>query len=357
MGKNPYTLMFGKEPVQLVSRAPVVIDIIEAFQGDKPSQQVFVITGVRGSGKTVLMTEVCNKLRENDSWVVVELNPELDMLNSLAAKLSSEHALARIFKSAKIDLSFFGFGLSVENDVPITDIEIALERMLNSLKRHGKKVLVAVDEAASTPAMRAFAAAFQILARQDLPIFLLMTGLYENVRKLQDEKTLTFLYRSPKIEMRPLNIGAIADNYQRNFDLEAEQALNMAKRTKGYSFAFQVLGYFTWEHGRVDERALADYKQYLDDYAYEKIWSELSENDRVLAYGIACSREGKVAEVRQVIGWETNQFNPYRDRLIKRGIVDGSTRGYVRFTLPLFERYVLEHYDTPSAGHKPSSIV
>ena len=291
------------------------------------------------------MTEICKRLRKDDGWIVVELNSERDMLESLASKLSSENHLARIFKSAKINLSFFGFGLSVEDAAPITDIEVALEKMLASLKRHGKKVLVAIDEVASTPNVRAFASAFQILVRQDLPIFLLMTGLFANVRKLQDERTLTFLYRAPRIEVGPLNIGAIADSYRENFRISEEQALDMAKLTKGYSFAFQVLGYFTWVHGEMNEEALADFKQYLDDYAYEKIWSELSENDRKLAYGIARSEDGKVAHVRQIIGWDTNQFNPYRDRLAKQGLIDVSTRGYVRFTLPLFERYTVEHYD------------
>ena len=40
---------------------------------------------------------------------------------------------------------------------------------------------------------------------------------------------------------------------------------------------------------------------------------------------------------------ETNQFNPYRKRLIKKGILSGEMRGYVYFTLPLFEDYVLEN--------------
>ena len=40
---------------------------------------------------------------------------------------------------------------------------------------------------------------------------------------------------------------------------------------------------------------------------------------------------------------ETNKFNPYRDRLIKRDVVSGDVYGYVSFTLPLFERYVIEH--------------
>ena len=41
----------------------------------------------------------------------------------------------------------------------------------------------------------------------------------------------------------------------------------------------------------------------------------------------------------------TNEFNPYRDRLIKKGIVDGNERGYIKFILPLFEKYVPDNYD------------
>lgn len=343
MPANPYTLVFGKEPLQLVSRGPVVMQILEAFEGDAPSQQVFLITGVRGSGKTVLMTEIAKKLREKPDWVVVELNPERDMLQALASKLSSQNELADIFKAAKINLSFFGFGLEVGDSVPITDIEVALAKMLSSLQKRGKKVLVAVDEASSTQNMRVFASAFQILIRQDLPLFLVMTGLFSNIRRLQDEKSLTFLYRAPRVEMKPLNMSIMAKNYQRNFGITSEQALRMARMTKGYSFAFQVLGYFTWEHRGLNEETLADFKLYLDEYAYEKIWSELSATDREVVAAIARSSTGAVSEVKQLLGMDANRFSPYRDRLVKRGVVDGGTYGKVSFTLPLFEQYVIEH--------------
>ena len=343
MKSNPYTLVFGKEPLQLISRASFVATVVNTFCEDPSPQQVYLITGVRGSGKTVLMTEIAKRLHNRDEWVVVELNPERDMLESLASKLSSENSLANLFKKAKINLSFFGFGLEVSDAAPITDIEVAVSKMLASMKKHGKKLLITVDEAASNQSMRVFAGAYQILVRQDLPIYLLMTGLYTNIRKLQDEETLTFLYRAPKIEMTPLNIGIIAQNYRKNFNLADDRALEMAKLTKGYSFAFQVLGYFTWEHGGLDEAAFDDFKQYLDDYAYEKIWSELSAIDRKVALAIAQSKDGKVSDVRETLGMTTNQFNPYRNRLVKKGVVDGSLHGYVSFTLPLFERYAIEH--------------
>lgn len=172
-----------------------------------------------------------------------------------------------------------------------------------------------------------------------------MTGLYDNISELQNQKSLTFLYRTPKIELKPLNIGAIARNYQRTLQVDSQEALNMARLTRGYSFAFQVLGFLVWEHGGMSDRVLDEYRQYLDDFVYDKVWSELSAGDRQLAWGIARSRTGKVAEVRGLLNMETNRFNPYRRRLIQKGIVNGDRRGYVGFALPCFEDYVLEHYE------------
>ncbi len=86
--------------------------------------------------------------------------------------------------------------------------------------------------------------------RQDLPVYLLATGLYENIDGLQNEKSLTFLYRVPKIQMKPLNTQAIIRKYMDIFQMEREDAMQMADLTQGYPFAFQVLGYLTWNnHG------------------------------------------------------------------------------------------------------------
>ncbi len=345
MERNPYTLVFGKEPAQSISRALQTAEIIESFCSDTPSQQIYMITGVRGTGKTVFMTDISQKIRRRKEWVVVELNSERNLLESLASKLSSEDDLARIFQNAKINLSFFGFGLEVTGTVPVTDIEVALVKMLESLKKHGKRVLITIDEVISTPDMRVFASAFQIFIRQGLPVFLLMTGLYENINALQNEKSLTFLYRAPKMELGPLNIGAVARNYKKTFQIDDATAQKMAKLTRGYSFAFQVLGYFTWENGGQAERVMDDYRQYLEDYVYEKIWSELSNGDKKILFGMARSATGKISEIRNILQIETNQFNPYRKRLIKKGIINGDEYGYVRFVLPLFEQFVLENYD------------
>ena len=61
---------------------------MEAFLTTPVNQQIYMITGIRGSGKTVLMTDVSRRLKTEDNWTVIELNPETDMLHSFAAKLS-----------------------------------------------------------------------------------------------------------------------------------------------------------------------------------------------------------------------------------------------------------------------------
>lgn len=104
--------------------------------------------------------------------------------------------------------------------------------MIANLKKHNKKILIAIDEVTNNENIRVFASAFQIMVRKDLPVFLLMTGLYENINAIQDEKNLTFLYRAPKLEMKSLNIGAVAQKYADTFDIDSDGAVEMAKLTK-----------------------------------------------------------------------------------------------------------------------------
>ena len=345
MNTNPYTLIFGKEPNELINRIVPESEIIQSFEAKNPSQQIYMITGVRGVGKTVFMTNIEKHFRNEGNWITVELNPERDMLQSLATKLSSNNLLAEIFRNANINLTLFGFGLEVKNSAPISDIETAVSRMLESINKQEKRLLITIDEVSNTKNMRTFASAFQILLRKDLPIYLLMTGLYENINELRNEKNLTFLYRAPKIELGSLNIGAIADNYKSNFKIEESDALEMARLTMGYSFAFQVLGYLTWKNDGRFREIIPTYRQYLEEYVYEKLWSELSPTDKKVSYAIAKTSDGKIIQVRENIGMTTNQFNPYRKRLIQKGIISGDEHGYVSFTLPFFKEYVLENYD------------
>jgi len=133
-----------------------------------------MITGVRGSGKTVSLITIANEFRDDKKWIVVDLSPERDMLNTLAAELSNRMELLQIFKDAKINLSFLGLGIEIDGVPPITDIGVALERMLTKLTEKGKHDLITVDEAVSNDYVRQFASQFQIYLRKNLNIYLII---------------------------------------------------------------------------------------------------------------------------------------------------------------------------------------
>lgn len=341
--ENPFTMDFGREPTELIPRLKTMDELVSTFTSEVPSQHIAMITGVRGSGKTVFMTSASKRIAERENWIAIELSPEQDLLESLVKKLANERTLSKIFQHTQLNLSFFGVGLKVEGSSPVSDPEVALEHMLDSMKKHHKRVLITIDEVVNNQSMRVFASVFQILLRKEFPVFLLMTGLFENIRALQDQKTLTFLYRAPRIALQPLNIGIMADRYQAVFSIDRDRALQMAKETRGYSFAFQLLGYFTWQYPSDQTRVHSLYKQYLTEFVYEKIWSEMSEGDRKVADAMAKVPDGSVKKIKELLGMETNQFNPYRMRLIRKGIADGDTYGVLRFALPIFEEFVQEN--------------
>lgn len=339
---NPFTLSFGKRPVQYISRITQTNQIINNFMAEVPSNQIFMITGVRGSGKTVMMTNIAAEMRKDKDWIVLELNPTRDLLQSLAAKIYSLPEMHDRFIKTKLDFSAFGLGVSIENAAPVTDIENAIERMLDQIKESGKRLLITVDEVVKSEYIKIFASSFQIFLRQDYPIYLLMTGLYENLYELQNDKSLTFLYRAPKIILEPLNYTAVRKHYQDIFGIDVETANVMTSLTKGYPFAFQVLGYLYWENRETKtlEEILPEYDQYLEEYVYSKIWSELSEVDKKILIELSETNDNRVKTVRGNLDMKSEQFSVYRERLKRKGVIDTREYGKISMALPRFDEFV-----------------
>ena len=339
--KNPYTIVFGIEPTEYIDRLKQIESIVSDLE--EGNQRIFMLTGVRGSGKTVFMTALKNRFTEKKDWEVVELSTELDMLTGIVDKLGYKDRLSDLFKKAHLNLSVFGLDIGINNGEPIKNVEVALSRMLETMKKHNKKLLVLVDEVIDNKTVREFTSVFQILIRNELPINLIMTGLYENIDDLQNERNLTFLHRAPKYRLSPLSIGTMAASYQKNLNLDQDTSVKLAQMTRGYSYAFQVLGYCMWESGCDQVSATVKLKQYLEEYVYDKIWSELSEKDKSITYAISQVESGRIKEIREKLGMESNEFSPYKKRLLRKGII-GEEDSYARFALPLFDEFVKENY-------------
>ena len=334
--RNPFTLTFGKRPNRLVLRREMTERIVDDFLADNPVSQVYLIEGIRGSGKTVLMTTVAKQL-ESEGWIIINLNSTMNLLEGLALRLKKacERASDVLKKGFNVSIAgtWFGINGSSSEADPVGTIEDCLEQLTSK----GKRVLITVDEVQSDGNMRVFTSQFQIFLCQDYPVFLLMTGLYENIHAVQNDPALTFLLRSPKVRTEALSILQIRNQYREVFAIGDTEAQKLADITKGYAFAFQALGTVYWENYKKLSlpEMLRKLDEMLDEYVYHKIWVSLTGREQDIIAAME-EEEIKVEEVRKKIEITSESFSPYRDKLIAKGIMIAPRYGYVALTLPRF---------------------
>lgn len=304
--QNPFTTTFSKTPEYTYIHTEKTEEILENFIYDNPSESVYKITGVRGSGKTVILAKVEEELRTNESryinWLVFDVNPARDILGQIGAMLVKA-----------------GFGSQ-------------------------DKKTTGIDEVSKSEEMVKFASEYGRWLRAGYPVYFVCTGLYENIQELSNVKNLTFFRRAATVKTEPLNMIRMTEMYKSKLDIDSDEAREMAKITKGYAYAFQELGVLCFKKKEDEslEDILPKLKAELFAYSYEKIWEEMTEMDRFLAGLLTYKEEYKREEVLKLMGEKAGSYSMYRDRLIKRGIIK-TRQGYISLALPYFDEYIKEY--------------
>ena len=337
--ENKFTLTFGQQPSSYINREHISEKICSDFCLDYPLSHLYIISGVRESGKTVLLTNVSKTIEKKKDWIIVDVNPNREILEQIASGIYENAHVKHLFLNKSFSFSFHGFGFSIEGDTPVSNVKTILEKMLDVLKKQNKKLLVTIEEASNNLHMRSFAHDFQSFLRDNYPVFALMTGLYENVNSLQNNKNLTFLYRAPKIELGALDLNLIKAEYRKIFNTEKEETIVLlAETTKGYAFAYQVIGYLFSKYKNI-KKIYNELDQYLSIYVYDKIWSKLPNNEKLF---LKCFKTDVLTteEALRKVPYDNKSYDVYRDRLIKRGIINSKEYGIIELTLPRFEHFI-----------------
>ncbi|MEE3488928.1 MAG: hypothetical protein VZT48_12580 [Bulleidia sp.] len=253
-----------------------------------------------------------------------------------------------------ISITVPDLGFSCDTEKQAVNYQIQLEKILIELKKKHVSLLVAIDELDANAELRQFASIYQIMVRKDYPISLLMTGLPKNVSELQNDRTLTFLLRSNRIELPLLNRVTVQYSYSNAFASAGKKiSLPVLKRmtglTNGYSYAFQLLGYLIWEKDTEEiDNAVIDscmdrYRELLYRNAYTKIYEEISQMDRRFLCAMAEYSDTAVPMkfISDTLSKKPNYISIYKRRLIEDGIIQAQGYGSVEFALPLFKDYLI----------------
>ncbi len=336
---NTYNKAYSKQPNSIISRSEELKPIINSFTSYPSNSNVYILTGIRGSGKTVAMTTISDYFKKENNWLCIELNPESDMLEQLAAKLYDEGNLKKLFVKKEFNISFKGLSFSISGERPISSISSLLKFELSYLKEKNIKVLISIDEAVSNEYMKVFAHEFQTLLRDKQDLYLIMTGLYQNISLLEKNKSLTFLYRAPKIYLQSLNIMSISNSYKNIFNLSYEDSIKLAKFTNGYAFAYQLLGNLLYESNDkvLNENLISRYDELLYERSYNIIYNELTKKEKEILKVSVTDSSNEYIMTNASISKE--QLSAYKKNLVLKGILV-KNKDSIEFALPRFKEFL-----------------
>lgn len=329
--ENPYSLVFGKMPANYIDRELELNEIIETYSEEEPSIRAYALTGLRGCGKTVALSFVEKYFRKQKDFIVISLNSDLNMFEQTLEHLSEK----KLLDDLKISVSMLD--VTLEKKQSVESLNYKIEQYLECISKKRKRILFTIDEISNTQNIKAFFQSFNIWLRKDYDIVILMAGLKKNILALQKDNRISFLKRAEKKDLKQLSLNSIMLDYKNNLQIPDKEAGEMALFTKGYSYAFQVLGYLCFRTKKNYKDVIDLFDEKLTNNVYDIIWEDLSSREKEVLQAIFGAKELTTQEILRTSGIDKNTYNEYRRILISKDILIDKGYGKIDFTLPRFK--------------------
>lgn len=384
---NPFRPGAGRRPPVLAGRERILasFDVVlrraeEFGEGDRS----WVVTGLRGVGKTVLLNELMGQANVR-KWIVakVEASSSTPLRKILATELVKAMRTATgrhpngshlnralgVLKSFTLKLGIEGItlGAEVEPQHGVADsgrfghdLTALLEVVGEASLDFGVGTLILVDELqeASSSDLEAINMAVHALGQADvpLPVFFVGAGLPSLPAQLAEAAS----YAERLYVYQP--VGLLGSDDVRKalvepcLDLGAtweEDALSATQHVaRGYPYFVQSIGKHVWDLApgpvvRADDvlagSALA--REEIDAGLYRSRWERATAAQRRLLIGMAQLSGENAVEIGELATHlrkaRTSDLSVARGELIKKGLVYVPERGLVAFTVPGMSDFVL----------------
>lgn len=353
-GVDPFTRTPGIAGKAYIDTG-IADEIIANFNSSEASKYVYKITGLRGSGKSVEYSKIIRTLKGKDKWLVYPLSSSGDAVSTLIGKMSAEKFIdsKKVTTSVSSSTSIEGNAVIVSGNESVNvsrsvsanerlySDEAFLSQMISTAAKKHYRILIGVDDIAKTPEMVKLLSIVGSLILEGQPVYLIVTGLSENIEDFSTEKNLTFFKRADSKEIKSLNKFDITCMYEKLLGIDSQEAKKIGDITKGYAYAYQVLGslYFEKNNNETIEDLMPDFERILFKDCYDLIWKSLTPNEKDMVRNICQTTNGKADDIKALMS-NPKSYPVYRERLINKHIVDGDVRGYLKINLPSFDRFI-----------------
>jgi AAA+ ATPase superfamily predicted ATPase len=381
--QNPFSPGAGSPPPELVGRknildrSKIILGRLKAGKSEKS----FLLVGLRGVGKTVLLNEIYKHSQgEGFKSILVEahegkslpalLIPQLrqvlfslDQMKDLNQKVKKGFRVLKSFLNGiKMKIGDLEISLDVDPELGAadsgdleSDLPVLFEAIAEAAQGRETAVAIMIDEIQylSEKEFSSLIMAMHRISQRQLPLILIGAGLPQLVGLAGRSKSYAErLFDYPSIG--PLNksdailaLQEPAKEQGANFTAEALDEI--ISKTEGYPYFIQEWGYHSWNIAETNEinletihEATKTSLQRLDESFFRVRFDRLTPYEkkylRALAeLGSGPHRSGDIAAKLNV---KQQTVSPTRNNLIKKGMIHSPSYGDTEFTVPLFDDFM-----------------
>ena len=379
---NPYSPGAGRLPAALVGRERQLAAweiALKRVASGRDAQSV-VLYGLRGVGKTVLLTRFARMARDED-WIVAQVEAKSgrsmremvgEALHDNLVDLARPGVGTRVLKALKTAVSFkasydalgtWNFGLNL-SDSPggganTGTFESDLGKLLRDLSGAAEEknvgLAVLVDEAQDLPDDELIALCSIIHAanqRQDR-LVLALAGLPSLPRKLAEAKSYAerlFSYHTVgELSDEDAEAALVTPAQSEGAAWEPRAVEHVVRASAGYPYFLQQYGQDAWNAApgspitQADARVgVATGELALDTGFFRIRWDRATtaEKEYLRAMAVDGDHGSASGEVAARLHKKTTALGPVRANLINKGLVYSPDHGIVAYTVPAMAEFV-----------------
>jgi type II secretory pathway predicted ATPase ExeA len=360
MISNPFNPSFGKRPDHFLGRQEITRSIISSIDDRNSPWRTTLITGVRGSGKTAMLSDIKLNL-DSRKTIALYIVPNEAILDNILVQLyrqlpkSISNAMPE-FKNVSINLGVsVGFEKDKKTPYFTETFSYQIMELMDAYMKQGKHIVFLIDEAQKhTDGMRIFISTYQDLIMREYSVSMVLAGLPSVVSEILNDDVLTFLRRAKQVELENIDIMIVEHEFKKVFlgagSTLSEEVVSMAAAsTYGYPYLVQLVGYYLWEDSQsvgdkssdILDDVLVKSKAELFRNVHRLIYADLSNRDKEFIFAMSEDEQlSSVSDIGERMHVKKNFISLYRERLISAGVIRSGGYGLLCFNYPYMREFL-----------------
>jgi hypothetical protein len=380
---NPYSPGAGTPPPELAGRSVIIENASIALDRIRLGRNArsFILYGLRGVGKTVLLNRIRRDADAREFATVHIEAPEnrslpailVPNLRALLIKLSAREkgkelaqralrAVAGFARALKLKYQDIEFQLEIPSEVGLADsgdLEFDLKELLEAAalaaKEAGTAIVIFLDELqyVKEEQLEALITALHSASQKQLPVTVVAAGLPQLLGQMGKAKSYSerlFEYAHiDKLPSKEATLALVKPAENEKVQFEAAAISEILNETQGYPYFLQEWGKHSWNLATGNSITLADVRQAspqaiaeLDAGFFRVRFDRLTPSEKQYMRAMAALGPGphRSGDIAQKLGRKVTTVAPIRNNLIAKGMAYSPAHGDIAFTVPMFDGFL-----------------